>query len=64
MQETLQLLKPFEEATHELSSSHYISISKVIQLARSLQRLTCQSSSTLVLKTELLANMAKRFINM
>lgn len=62
--EAIEVLQPFEEATRELSSEYYVSISKVIPLARSLQRLTSQSNLTLDLKHELLSSMSRRFTNM
>ena len=61
--EALELLKPFEEATRELSADTYISLSKVVPLARSLQRLTNLSQSSLELKNELLTNMARKCNN-
>ena len=64
LQEALQLLKPFEQATREVSFEDYISPSKVIPLARSLQSLTQLSPSTLPVEGELLSNMAGKFINL
>ena len=49
--EALEILKPFEEATHDLSADTYISLSKVVPLACSLQRLTNLSQSSLELKS-------------
>ena len=46
LEEAVALLKPFEEATREISSDHYASVSKLIPLARSLQQLTSQSKAT------------------
>jgi uncharacterized protein YdcH (DUF465 family) len=43
MREAVLLLKPFEEVTRELS---YISISKIIPIARGLQHLTIDSGSS------------------
>ena len=43
MSDAMVLLKPFEEVTRELSADKFVSISKVIPLARSLQRITAAS---------------------
>ena len=40
MKELVEILKPFEAVTREVSSDKYISSSKIIPLARSLQKLT------------------------
>ena len=64
LKDAINVLLPFEEATVELSSEHYVSVSKVIPLARSLQLITSQSQSSLDLKRELLSSMNRRFTNM
>ena len=61
LEEAINLLKLFEEVTHELSSDQYTSLSKVVPLARSLQRLISQCKASLSLKQELSSNMARRF---
>ena len=61
--DAVQLLKHFEQATRELSADTFLSISKIIPLARSLQHLTATNMSHRPLKHELLASMAKRFTN-
>ena len=61
--EVLDVLKPFEIATVEMSADKYVSISKVIPIARSLQRVTVGSSATFPLKQELIAQMQRRFVN-
>ena len=63
LKEAVLLLRPFEEVTKELSSDKYVSISKVIPLARGLQRLTVECVSTHQLKQELVANMRRRFLS-
>ena len=63
MSDAVNLLKHFESATREISADKYLSISKVIPLARSLQRITTSSTSTRPLKKELIVSMAKRFTN-
>ena len=61
LKEAVLLLKPFEEVTKELSSDKFVSISKVIPLARGLQRLTVECVSTHQLKQELVADTRRRF---
>ena len=63
MNDAIKLLKHFEQATREISAEKYLTISKVIPLARLLQYVTIQCPSTLNLKTELLSSMARRFTN-
>ena len=41
---SLSVLQPFESATREISADQYLSMSKAIPLARSLQHLTARSS--------------------
>lgn len=62
MKEAVKILKPFEAATREMSADTYISVSKVIPLARSLQRLTAGGSSNL--SKVLTSQMHRRFTNM
>ena len=40
LKKAVEILKPFESATAEMSSQKYVSISKIIPLARSLQQIT------------------------
>ena len=62
LKDACKMLQHFERATREISANKYLSISKVIPLARSLQRATIQcSSSRGRLKDELVRSMAKRF---
>ena len=58
-----KVLQPFETATTEMSAEKYVSISKIIPIARSLQRLTGNDASQGVNK-ELVAQMRQRFVNM
>ena len=46
MKNAVILLKPFEAATREMLADQYLTISKIIPLARSLQQLTVGASST------------------
>jgi hypothetical protein len=62
MKDACKMLQHFEHATREISADKYLSVSKVIPLARSLQRLTVQcDSSRGTLKKALLTSMAHRF---
>ena len=61
MREVVTLLKPFEEVTRELSSDSYVSFSKIIPIARGLQRLTMDCGSTHLLKHKLLTSMRRRY---
>ena len=55
-------LQYFDHATREISADKYPSVSKVISLAQSLQRLTVESvSSHSTLRQKLLRSMVKRF---
>ena len=66
----LEILKPFEAVTTEVSAEKYVSASKVIPLARGLQKLvtTHQSSSTdtiaQLLAEKLIAQMSNRFVGL
>ena len=56
------VLKPFERATTEISADQYISISKVIPLAKSLQHLTSESiHKDTTLASELTVQLRQRF---
>ena len=46
-----------------MSADKYVSVSKIIPIARSLQRVTVGSSATFPLKKELIAPMQRRFVN-
>ena len=59
--DAVQLLAPFEAVTTEVSTEYFASLSKVIPMVRSLQKLTITSTSKSVLRETLLANMAHRF---
>ena len=63
LKEAVTLLQPFEIVTREVSSEEYISISKLIPLAKSLQQLTCSNTSELELGSKLRAQMQHRFRN-
>ena len=64
LKDALALLAPFEEATREISGETFISISKIIPMARSLQLMISKSTSTRPLKLELIEQMRQRFTNM
>ena len=64
LKDAIALLEPFEEATRELSTEKFVSVSKVIPIARSLQAVISKSSSVRPLKLELLEQMQRRFLNM
>lgn len=53
----VSLLKPFEAATREVSGDSYVSVSKLIPLARSLQRLTVGTATTVKLEDYLCLQM-------
>lgn len=67
IEEVLQILRPFEAVTTELSAEKYVSASKIIPLARGLQKLvSCHLSTTTnsIIKSlgeKLVAQMATRF---
>lgn len=61
MQDAVGLLASFESVTTEVSSEAYVSLSKVIPLIRSLQKLTISSTSKSQLRDKLIANIAYRF---
>ena len=64
MKEAVALLRPFEQATVEVSSDEYLSVSKIIPLSRALQTLATNSSSTLKVAQELRAQLNKRCSNL
>ena len=64
LKDALALLAPFEEATREISGETFISISRIIPMARSLQLMINKSTSTRPLKLELIEQMRHRFTNM
>jgi len=55
------VLKPFEATTREVSADKYVSISKIIALAQSLQHLTSGTDKDITLVTELTAQLRRRF---
>ena len=61
LEATLSVLQPFEAATREISADQYVSISKAIPLARSLQHLTAGSSCETSLGSKLSAQMRRRY---
>ena len=64
MKSAVSLLKPFEAATREVSGDSYVTVSKLIPLARSLQQLTVGTSTTTKLGDYLCLQMRRRFLNM
>ena len=64
MKSGITLLKPFEAATREMSADQYLTISKLIPLARSLQQLTTEASSSVTkLGDGLCSQMCRLFHN-
>ena len=66
IKEAVSILDPFEIAITELNADKYVSISKLIPMARSLQHVTGvsdTSTSVMHLKEELVAQMCHRFTN-
>ena len=61
LEESLSVLQPFEAATREISAEQYVSISKAIPLARSLQHLTAGSSHQTSFRSQLSAQMRRRY---
>ena len=61
LEESLSVLQPFAAATREIPADQYVSISKAIPLARSLQRLTAGSSHQTSLGSQLSAQMRQRY---
>ena len=65
LKKTIDVLQPFETATTEMSAEKYVSVSKIIPLARSLQRITLGSSDVSEgIKNQLVSQMRNRFVNM
>ena len=62
MKNAVTLLKPFEAATREMSADQYLTISKLIPLARSLQQLTARAINS-KLGDGLCLQMRRRFLN-
>lgn len=63
IKEAIVLLQPFEAATREMSSEKYISLSKIIPIARSLQQVTSTAACSTSLGQKLLSEMGRRFLN-
>ena len=63
IKKAVNVLQPFEIATTEMSADKYVSISKIIPIARSLQQVTLGSNPSLQLQKELVAQMQRRFGN-
>jgi len=63
IKQAVVLLHPLESATREMSSDKYISLSKVIPIAKSLQQLTASGESSLSLRQHLLTQMNHTFLN-
>ncbi|XP_028414611.1 zinc finger BED domain-containing protein 4-like [Dendronephthya gigantea] len=61
LEASLSILQPFEAATREISADKYVSISKAIPLARSLQHITAGRSHETTLGSELSAQMRRRY---
>jgi hypothetical protein len=64
LKKAMDVLQPFETATTEMSAEKYVSVSKIIPLARSLQRITVGSVVSQGIKNELVSQMRNRFVNM
>ena len=65
IRELVEILRPFEAVTREMSAELYISISKIIPLSRALQRLTVvYTGASGDLSHRLTVNMRRRFLNM
>ena len=62
LKQIVGLLEPFEVVTREISSEQYISVSKIIPLARSLQQIMATSTS-ISIQAQLHTNMSQRFRN-
>lgn len=63
MKTAVTLHKPYEAATREMSADQYLTISKVIPLARSLQQLTAGATNS-TLCDGLCLQMHRQFLNM
>ena len=65
LKKTIDVLQPFETATTEMSAEKYVSVSKIIPLPRSLQRITLGSSDVSEgIKNQLVSQMRNCFVNM
>ena len=64
IKKAVEVLKPFESATVEMSGSKFVTVSKVIPIPRSLQLVTVKKSTQIPLKQELIGQMQRRFLNM
>ena len=64
MKKAVEILKPFESATTEMSSQKYVSISKIIPLPKSLQQIASGNTSPLDVRKILVDQMPQRFVNM
>ena len=62
LSEMVDVLRPFEVVTREMSGEKYVCSSKIIPLAKALQR--CNSSVSSRLSEALCAQMSGRFLNM
>ena len=63
LKEVIRILKPFEEATTEMSGEVHVSVSKIIPLTRNLQHIVAGSPSrTLQLADSLLTSLRRRFL--
>ena len=64
MKESISLLMPFEVATIDLSSEQYVSVSKILPIARLLQEAVAKNSSKPALASCLEREMNSRFVKM
>ncbi|XP_011405235.1 PREDICTED: zinc finger BED domain-containing protein 1-like [Amphimedon queenslandica] len=62
LSEMVDILRPFEAVTREMSADKYVSSSKIIPLAKGLQR--CSSNSNNKISEALCSQMSGRFLNM
>lgn len=66
IEEMIRVLQPFEAVTTELSAEKYVSVSKILPLARGLQKVTMSNKNDgicLELSEKLLSQMSHRFSN-
>ena len=66
IQEMIRILKPFEAVTTELSAEKHVSASKILPLARGLQRVTIANQNEVCheICENLISQMATRFAKM
>ena len=64
LSKAIAILQPFETATTELSAETYISVSKIIPIARSLQQVALSNDTSTSINKELVSQMRTRFSNM